>query len=94
MPEGDEAMGAFMAAWGAWAAGLGAALKDPGNPFMGAKTITPTGEVSDGSAVDASGYIIITADSMDDAVEKAKGCPALGTGNTIHVFETATMGGS
>ena len=92
MPEGQEAMSAFMDAWGAWATGLGASLKDPGNPFMGAKTIDPSGAVSDGSAVDASGYIIIAADSMEDAVEKAKGCPALGTGNTINVFETAVMG--
>ena len=58
------------------------------------KTIDPSGTVSDGSSVAASGYIMITADSMGDAVEKAKGCPALGTSNTINVFETATMGGN
>ena len=46
------------------------------------------------STVDASGYVIITADSMEDAVEMAKGCPALGTGNTVNVFETASMGQS
>ena len=92
MPEGEEEMTAFMNAWGEWVGGLGAALKDGGNPFMAAKTIDPSGAVSDGSPVDASGYVIITADSMEDAVEKAKGCPALGTGNTINVFETAVMG--
>jgi hypothetical protein len=94
MPEGEEEMTAFMDAWGAWAADLGTALKDGGNPFSAAKTIDPSGAVSDGSAVDASGYLIMTADSMEDAVEKAKGCPALGTGNTINVFETSAMGGS
>lgn len=31
---------------------------------------------------------------MDDAVQMAKGCPALGTGNTVNVFETASMGQS
>ena len=94
MPEGEEAMAAFMQAWGSWAGGLGAALKDAGNPFSVAKSIDPSGAVSDGSSVDASGYLIITADSMEDAVEKAKGCPALSTGNTINVFETVAMGGS
>ncbi len=68
MPEGEEAMTAFMDAWGAWAGGLGAALKDGGNPFSAAKTIDSSGAVSDGSSVDASGYCIITADSMEDAV--------------------------
>jgi hypothetical protein len=92
MPEGEEAMAAFMDAWGAWYGGLGTALKDGGNPFAASKSIDPSGAVSDGSSVDASGYIIITADSMEDAVEKAKSCPALGSGNTINVFETASMG--
>ena len=92
MPEGEEAMQAFMDSWGAWYDSLGSALKDGGNPFSMSKTIDPSGAVSDGSALDVSGYIIISADSMDDAVEKAKACPALATGNTINVFETASMG--
>jgi len=94
MAEGEEEMKAFMDAWGAWYGELGAALKDGGNPLGASKTIDPSGAVSDGSSVDASGYIIITADSMEEAVEKAKGCPALGTGNTINVFETVSMGPS
>lgn len=93
MPEGEEEMTAFMDAWGTWMGGLGDALKDRGNPFNpGAKTIDPSGAVSDGSLVDASGYCIITAGSMEDAVEKSKGCPVLGTGNSINIFETSDMG--
>ena len=94
MPEGDEAMTAFMDAWGAWVGELGGALKDGGNPFAASMAIDPSGTVTGRSTVDASGYVIITADSMEDAVEMAKGCPALGTGNTVNVFETASMGQS
>ena len=94
MAEGEEEMKAFMDAWGAWYGELGAALKDGGNPLGASKTIDPSGAVSDGSSIGASGYIIITAGSMEEAVEMAKGCPALGTGNTINVFETVSMGPS
>ena len=94
MPEGDDAMTAFMDAWGTWVGELGAALKDGGNPFAASTAIDSSGAVTGSSAVDASGYLIITADSMEDAVDMAKGCPALGTGNTINVFETASMGPS
>lgn len=94
MPEGEDAMTTFMDAWGVWVGELGAALKDGGNPFAASTAIDPSGAVTGGSAVDASGYLIITADSMEDAVKMAQGCPALGTGNTINVFETASMGPS
>jgi hypothetical protein len=35
----------------------------------------------------ASGYSIVTADSLDEAVEKAKGCPVLEGGAHITVYE-------
>ena len=95
MPETEEEQKAFMDAWGAWMGGLGAALKDGGNPFNpgATKTIDPSGSVSDGSPVDASGYLIITADSLDAATEMAKTCPVLLSGNTINLFETVDMMG-
>ncbi len=36
----------------------------------------------------ASGYSIIKADSLDEAVAKAKGCPVLQGGAKIVVLET------
>jgi hypothetical protein len=53
--------------------GLGDGLKDLGSPFVGVKTIDPTRTVTDGSAVDASGYCIITADSMTTLVMRVVG---------------------
>ena len=90
MPEGEE-MTAFMDAWTAWMGGLEAALKDPGLPFHpAAKTIVPSGAVSDSSVV-SSGYSIIAAGSMADAVEMSKSSPVLGTGTSINIFESYEM---
>jgi hypothetical protein len=44
--------------------------------------------VTDGAAAMASGYSLLKADSLDDAVAKAKGCPVLQGGASITVFET------
>ena len=38
-----------------------------------------------------SGYLIITADSLEAAVAKAKGCPALKDGCNIHVLEACEV---
>jgi hypothetical protein len=87
MPETPEEQKQVMDAWGAWYTALGSAVKDPGNPFSGArKSIAVDGAVSDGGGSDVSGYTIVTADSLDEAVTMAKDCPVLqgGTGITAH----------
>ncbi len=90
MPESEAEQAAVMKAWDDWMHNLGGALKDGGNPFTpAAKSISSDGAVKDGPAGSmASGYSIITADSLDDAVNKAKGCPVLQGGAQISVFET------
>jgi hypothetical protein len=90
MPEGEAAQKASMDAWTGWFTELGAAVKDPGNPFSGqAKTIASDGSVTDGSGGgDASGYTIIKADSLDAATTLAKSCPILAAGGALMVFET------
>ena len=89
MPETEEEQAAVMKAWDSWMHDLGSALKDGGNPFApgAAKTISADGAVRDGAG-SASGYSIIIADSLDDAVTKSKGCPVLQSGATIEVYET------
>lgn len=88
MPETEEEQAAVMTAWNDWMHSLGEGLKDGGNPFTpAAKTIDADGSVSDGAG-SASGYSIITSDSLDAAVEAAKGCPVLRGGASIAVYET------
>ncbi len=94
MPETEEAQQKEIAAWGAWLDGLGAAVIDGGNPTGASKTISSDGAVSDGGGPNpVSGYGIIEADGIDDAVSKAKGCPILASGGSIEVGEIFDVGG-
>jgi hypothetical protein len=90
MPETEAEQADVMKAWDVWMSSIGPALKDGGNPFTPAvKSISADGMVSDGPVGGmASGYSIIQADSLDDAVEMAKGCPVTLGGASISVFET------
>jgi hypothetical protein len=90
MPETPEEQAAVMQAWTHWFTNLGSALIDGGNPFSGAvKSLNRNGVVSNNAAsLQASGYSIIQANSLDEAVELASGCPVLQGGAQITVFET------
>jgi hypothetical protein len=90
MPATEAEQAAVMQAWEAWYAGLGSAVVDAGNPFTPvAKSIASDGTVNDGPVgTMASGYTVIAADSLDSAVEMAKGCPVLQGGAQITVYET------
>jgi len=90
MPETEAEQAEVMQAWGAGFGRLGSAVVDGGNPTSGqAKTINSDGTVSDGPVgTMSSGYSIIKADSLDEAVELARGCPVLLGGAKISVLET------
>ena len=93
MPESEEEGAKVMAAWGAWMESLGEALVSGGNPFAPqAKTINSDGSVADGPVgTQATGYSIVQAGSLDEAVTLAKGCPHWGYGGQISVYETFPM---
>jgi len=90
MPESQAEQAAVLQAWGAWYGRLGNAVVDGGNPFTSqAKSIVSDGKVSNGPVgTMATGYSIIKANSLDEAVEMAKGCPVLQSGGQITVYET------
>jgi len=88
MPETDEQKDAVMQAWEAWFAKLGAALVDGGNPFTPSAMKVSAGGVISQATIMASGYSIIEAESLDNALELAKGCPVLLDGLEVTVFET------
>ena len=89
MPATPAEQKASVDAWGAWFGRFGEAITDAGNPFTQArKTIRPDGSVSEGAQASASGYTLVKADSLDQAVEIAKGSPVLVGGGTISVYET------
>ncbi len=92
MPESEEEQAAVMAAWGKWYEGMGAAIVDGGNPFGAAKHVNGNG-VADGpvSSPPATGYTIIAAESLDEAVAKVENHPHLNYGGQVSVYETFQM---
>jgi len=87
MPETQEEGARVMQAWTAWFSQLGDAVVDGGNPASGSRTIAANGSVTT-DAAGPTGYSIIKADSLDAAVELAKGCPVFGGGASVQVVET------
>ena len=90
MPATEAEQAAVLQAWGTWYDRLGSAVVDAGNPFTPiAKSIASDGTVSDDPVgTMATGYTILTADSLNAAVEMAKSCPVLQGGSQISVYET------
>ena len=88
----DEATrNAQMAKWGQWFGQLGSAIVDGGAPTGKAKTVGGGGSVSDGGSLGLTGYSIVAADSLDAAVQFAKGCPVLEVGGAVDVYEAIAM---
>jgi hypothetical protein len=89
----EEEQAGIMQKWFGWFGSLGPDMVDGGLPFSGtARTLASDGSATDGAiGTPATGYSIITADNIDAATEKAKGCPVLETGGQITVYETVDM---
>ena len=81
-----------MAEWMNWFGSLAEAVVDGGSPFGPASSISSNGTVSAGGATQLTGYSIISADSLDEAVGKAKGCPVLVNGGSVDVYEAMPIG--
>jgi hypothetical protein len=88
--ESDEERAAGMAMMAEWYRTLGRALADPGAPFTAAKTVSDGG-VGPADGPNATGYNVVTADSMEAAVSLAAKCPLLQHGRRVTVFETLSM---
>ena len=93
MPESEADQAAVMELWMNWFGELGAAVIDGGAPTSIAKTVGPDGSVSDGGGANPiTGYSLIDAASLDDAVAKAQGCPVIAVGGSVEVAETIDVG--
>lgn len=92
-PETEAESAKVMGEWNAWMGSLGDSLVNGGNPFSPhAKTIKADGSVADGAiGTPATGYSVIKAGSLDEAVKVAKGCPHWQHDGQISVYETFQM---
>ncbi len=92
VPETEEEGAKIMAAWEAWMGSLGAAMVDPGNPVGPSATIAADGTTAPSHGDDTvTGYSIVSADSLDDALALAKGCPIRDDGGSVEVGEIVPM---
>ena len=92
MPDTEEEGAKVMAKWQAWFGGMESAIIDGGNPLGMSSTVHSDGSVtSDGGANPASGYSLISADNIEQALELARGCPILGADGSVEVAEAMDM---
>ena len=91
-PETDEEIAKVMDEWGQWFGGMGGDVVDGGNPVGDSSTVHSDGSVtSDGGANPASGYSLVEASSLEDAIAKARGCPILASGGSVELAEAIDM---
>jgi hypothetical protein len=91
-PKSEEEVARVLDDWGNWFGSMGAAVIDGGNPVGQSSTVHPGGSVTgDGGANPASGYSLVEASDLDDALAKAKGCPILAAGGSVEVAEAFDM---
>ena len=96
-----EQMQAWMKLTMDWIGGIAAQNKfvsGTGLPFDGAKVVRSNMVVTNGPFGDIKetigGFIVVKAESIDEAVEFAKGCPVLqGEGNSMEVRRIAKNDG-
>lgn len=76
------------AAWGQWFQEIGSTIADFGSRVGQVRSLG-NGGAKGGNVL--AGYVVINADSIDDAVTVANGCPGLQYGGAVEVGETVEM---
>jgi len=89
---GTASDGGSAEAWGKWFGELGDKLVDGGNPFgEGGQAVNQDGIMAV-KEMPATGYSIVSAGSMDEATELAKGCPlVVAKSGAVCVYEALPM---
>jgi hypothetical protein len=91
-PESEAEVAEVLDAWGAWFGSMGTAVVDGGNPVGASSTVNSDGSVTDhGGSNPVSGYSLIEAPDLDDALARARGCPILASGGSIELAEAIDM---
>jgi hypothetical protein len=89
----EEPSSEVMDRWMKWFGDLGDAVVDMGSPFGASATIDSDGAPSPGTGDDPpTGYTIIEATNLHDAVVLAEGCPGLVAGGSVKLYEAARVG--
>lgn len=76
-----------------WLSSLGDAAVSPANPIKSTCTVNPDGTVVEGGLTGMSGFTLVEADSVAEAVAMAKRCPFLEIGGSLEISELMKMPG-
>ncbi len=90
-PTPEDDFEAITKKWIAWFSALGDAVVDPGHPLGASSAVGPGGSVAEVTS-GVGGYTIVTAESLEAAIEIAKGSPHLDANGTVEVYETIDIG--
>jgi hypothetical protein len=90
-PKTPEEGQQHMADYQHWLGALGDAVISPANPFKDTHVVTPDGAVSKGSQTHMSGYTMVKADTIEEAIKMAQDCPFLKINGTLEVSEQVQM---
>jgi len=89
-PDSPEAAAMMLAAFQAWASGVGDKMIDPGAPLGAARAVTAEGaEPAEGTG--PGGYTLLRADDMDAAVALVADHPFVARGGTLIVSEAMAL---
>ena len=86
-----EEMQAHRGRWEKWAASLGDAIVEKGVPVHATKTVTQSGAKDSKAEVPLTGYTVVQARSMEEAVEMTRKCPFVEDGGRMDVAEAMSM---
>ncbi len=96
-----EQMQAMLKKWQDWMGSIAAQnkLSSPGNRLgREGKVVKPNTNVTNGPYVEVKesigGYIVIKADTIEEAAELSKGCPVLTIGGNVEVRPIVSMDGN
>ena len=82
---------AYQQKWMAWAGELGSALVEPAVPLKKPQVVLNNGAATEHSGTNRlSGFSMVEAGSLEEAIEMAKGCPHLEFGS-MEVAEIMEM---
>ena len=76
-----------------WLVSLGDSIVSAANPLKDTHVIHPDGKIEQGSTTEMSGFTIIEADSIEEAVKISQTCPFKKIGGTLEVSELVQMNG-
>ena len=93
-----EDMQRSMQKWGAWIQELsqkgtfkgGEPLQGAGKVVAGAKKLVTDGAFAESKEI-VGGYLIVTANSLDEATDLSKGCPIFEEGGSVEIREINHM---